>query len=304
MPKSFWFAYGLTFRSDIPLDEFQRAQGPDFDVDVVVHAPSDRVDWSLKDYVGSDTLLDFPTMGAFILRGLDLIEVYPEREFTLDVLNLVLHGPMAATLLHRRGRLVMHAGALKFGDKAILIAGDKGAGKSTTVASLVARGVALVCDDVVGIDMDDPANPVVIAAFPQIKLCEDAALRISIPGSTVQPKPAEEFQKTIIRLGEGFHGGALEPDTVFLLARADALEMTELSSPEGFQALMRHSYMPMRSGYVWTSAERALHFQHCVALSQRIRVIRLGVPKDLAQIPALLDLIQGVALSPQSPGRI
>lgn len=302
MPKTYWFAYGLTFRSDIPLEEFQRVDGHDFDVDIVVHPPSDRSGWRLAEDVGQDTLLDFPLMGAFILRGVDLIEIYPEREFSLEVLNLVIHGPMAATLLHKRGRLVMHAGALMVDNRAILIAGDKGAGKSTTIASLVERGVPLVCDDVVGIDMDEPRSPIVIPAFPQIKLCDDAAQRIFIPGATIQPKPAEEFEKTILRLDQGFHGGPLEPDTVFLLSRNDVLELTDLSAHEGFQALMRHSYMPMRSGYVWKTEERALHFRQCVALSQRLRVVRLGVPKDLARIPDLLDLILEAARRPSFSG--
>ncbi len=49
-------------------------------------------------------------------------------------------GPGHGLLLHLRGMLVLHASAIGVGDQAVVFMGDKGAGKSTTAAAMIAAG--------------------------------------------------------------------------------------------------------------------------------------------------------------------
>lgn len=51
-----------------------------------------------------------------------------------------------------RGRRLLHAGAVMIGVGTVALLGQSGAGKSTTLAELVLRGHALVCDDVLPLE--------------------------------------------------------------------------------------------------------------------------------------------------------
>ena len=64
--------------------------------------------------------------------------------------------PFAALL---RGREVFHAAAVEIGAGAVAIAGPSRAGKSTLTAELLARGHALVADDVTAVDADLTVHP-------------------------------------------------------------------------------------------------------------------------------------------------
>lgn len=62
---------------------------------------------------------------------------------------------LQATLRQIRSHLLVHAGALEYRGRGILLAGDSGAGKSTLVWELVRRGFKLLSDDVGAIRLSD-----------------------------------------------------------------------------------------------------------------------------------------------------
>ena len=64
-------------------------------------------------------------------------------------------GPIVALERRLRGELTFHGGAVARGGRGLLLLGPSGAGKSTTVGALVARGCALVSDDMAWLDMLD-----------------------------------------------------------------------------------------------------------------------------------------------------
>lgn len=74
-------------------------------------------------------------------------------------------------LIQQRGELPLHAGALvpPGGGPALLVAGDSGAGKSTTSASLVQRGWTLLNDDISRLTFE-PDHAVVWPGFQSMKL--------------------------------------------------------------------------------------------------------------------------------------
>lgn len=285
--------YGLTFLTELPIPEYEPTSSDKIDVHVRVHTPRvvDRTRNELA-LENEDTFLDWPTLGQFVLRGTSAIDIYPGVIFERTALNLPMQGPVAATLMHKRGHLVLHAGSvLHDSAKAIIIAGDQGVGKSTTVASLVAGGFPLLCDDVVSVTGIQTDSPSVISAFPQIKLCRDAADRISIKGSKVMPPPDPLFEKITLSVKNSFKSGETPIGAVFILTKSDSFSVTPCSSLEGFEALMRYSYMAMRAGYIWTPEERATHFRQCAELSSKVPVFRLGVPRDVNRIGHLIELI-------------
>jgi hypothetical protein len=82
--------------------------------------------------------------------------------------------PLAATV---RGMEVLHASGVVLGDKAVLIAGPPGAGKSSLAAALIRHGGQLLSDDAVALRLSEGA----LLAYPgstllQLRAAEDERL--------------------------------------------------------------------------------------------------------------------------------
>jgi hypothetical protein len=62
----------------------------------------------------------------------------------------------ALLILARRGVFLVHASAIAMGDRAILLLGDSGAGKTTTARRLGREGLERLSDDLVALDVSGP----------------------------------------------------------------------------------------------------------------------------------------------------
>ena len=100
----------------------------------------------------------------------------PSGEDVLYLLQYVL-GYGIAMYAHLHNRITIHCGCVAINGQCILISGNSGAGKSTLTHELIASGATMLSDDVVAIGYDDNHNALVYPAFPQQKLCRDAALQ-------------------------------------------------------------------------------------------------------------------------------
>ena len=69
--------------------------------------------------------------------------------------HMALRDVICATRPLRQTSAVLHAGAVELNERAIIIAGDSGFGKSTLVAGLVLQGCPYIADDLIGLNRDD-----------------------------------------------------------------------------------------------------------------------------------------------------
>ena len=185
-------AYGLSIRSDLPLPELDpdAAEQPDLTIRLgkaglpLPQASSDTV----YEFGEDRQYVAWPGVAAFLIRGTSTIDIEPAPGVSEPLLNLPLLGPIMALLLHLRGLLVLHASAVDLGGRGAVFLGNKGAGKSTTVAAFIARGHRLLADDVLAVDFPAAAEPCIVPGFPQLKLVNDAASRLVLDGAVDMPR--------------------------------------------------------------------------------------------------------------------
>lgn len=67
----------------------------------------------------------------------------------MRLLRMVLLGTVMSGIIIQRKQLLIHASALLHQNELVLICGDSGAGKSTSLAGLIKKGYAVFSDDVV-----------------------------------------------------------------------------------------------------------------------------------------------------------
>ncbi len=88
--------------------------------------------------------------------------------------------PVIAALLRQRGLLVFHASAAVLGGRAVLVAGDSGAGKSTAIAGLMTRGWIVQSDDVSAVSISPPGGIAVLPGTAHIHLDETATAGLAL----------------------------------------------------------------------------------------------------------------------------
>jgi hypothetical protein len=236
----------------------------------------------------------WPDVGAFLIQGTHTIVIEPAPGVSMPLLNLPLLGPVMALLLHLRGMLVLHASAIDVGGRAAVFLGAKTAGKSTTAGAFVAAGHRLLADDVLAVDISDPANPNIVPAFPQLKLTQDAAGTLAVEQSVALPPPVPEFPKQQHRLTSGFSHARVPPGCLYVLARGHAPAITPLSMPDALAALLSFSFASLfqlrQSDFDKTMASR--HLAQCAALAGAVRVARLELPSDLERLPDIVRHVE------------
>lgn len=136
--------------------------------------PIDSVDvdvsFALDGVLGD--LCDLSRDGEPIAQGADL-------EISLSILDSSLRSELAVRAV---GRVFVHAGVVRFGERAMLLPGESFSGKSTLVAALVTNGATYMSDEFAVLSADGMVHP-----YPR-----DLSLRIEglEPGRTTETEPS------------------------------------------------------------------------------------------------------------------
>jgi hypothetical protein len=286
--------YGLRVASDLLLEGLPPA-GTEASGLTIARTPlfnpatADRP--TVFDFSGAAPLLAWQPVGAFRITSAERIDVSPAKGADDRLVSLPLLGGVLAALLHRRGFYVLHASAVAIEGRAVVLLGDKGAGKSTAAAALLAAGHRLLADDVVALDLRDPERPLVLPAFGQIKLRDDAAGCLASPG-------INRLWQWDTRIDKANYDAriALAPAPVplgrfYLLQRAAQAATVALPTPEALGLLLEHSYMS-RFGEAGYQGNFAGHFARSARFAASGLVKRLDVPDGLARIAAIVATLQ------------
>ena len=202
-------AYGLVLPGLPEAEAFMQPQHAEAPVLSVLVHPADGAD-SVAPILTADEA-DLPLLGGGRLRyrrGDDCAHYdLPERPPDEDLLHPYL-APAAALFWQWSGHEAIHAGAFAAPGGAVLILGDKAAGKSTTLARLAEGGIPVLTDDLAVLDGTD-----VLAGPRSIDLRPGSGARGRLEAHTVRqgerqrlrlsPVPASLPLAGVVTLGWG-----------------------------------------------------------------------------------------------------
>jgi len=304
--RRFYKAYGLTIGSDIFLPELEPATPSAPDISIAV-APVDfprpaSEGGTAFRFEAARQYLSWQAVGTFLVGGASRIDVDPAPGIDDALLAFPLLGPVMALLLHRRGLLILHASAVAVGGKSVIFMGDKGAGKSTTAGAMIRAGHCLLTDDVVALDLSDPAKPTILPGFPQLKLAADAADAIRIGHAEVRPQAHPQIDKAQHRLHAGFSGQATPVARIYMLERGDQAKISPLPGAGALPAIMRFSYATRFGREALAGDLASIHLRQCARLADKVGVRRLEVPAGLGRIGEAVALIEDDAAASAGTG--
>lgn len=158
MQPAFYYRHsGMTIASDLALPEWEHFRAPAVDcpdvrIELADASPPTFADDSEVTVADGTLRFAIPGIGGWEIVDGETIRLYPGLAADPAELRLFTLGSAWAALGYLRGYAMWHGSCVQRGEGAVLVCGEAGAGKSTLAAALVARGAALVADDLSRVD--------------------------------------------------------------------------------------------------------------------------------------------------------
>jgi len=285
-------AYGLDIEAEMEIPQLLPGAGPGAvrirlgSTPPELDSPLAQTAWHQQNE--SQCLIWVDGVARFLIERGALMVVDPDPNAHPQTVNLWLLGSAMAALLHQRGLLPIHASAVETPFGAVLIAGDSGAGKSTTAAGFLQRGCRLLADDVSAITLDAQGKAMVAPAYPQQKLWQDALDHLNISSDNLNPLLYYRTKYALPRLNR-FCDTPLPVRALYLLAGcADSIQIRPVTGMAKLAVLSAHIYRP----HFMLPHPHSIPAQTVLmALATQASVAQVQRPNDTAGIDALVDTL-------------
>ena len=308
---AYYTVYGVTIWSDVPLRSPLTIATPPHDLriteahgtlaldgaQVLTIVPDEyRNDLNIEAAyrLGSDDLLLFPGGDQVLLRADQMTYHHAGPEGTReDYVDARLLGTVFAWWLLRQGRIPLHAGAVVLDGEAVLFLAERGTGKSSMLASLLAGGVPLLCDDFVAVYLSVDGEPLAASAYPQMRLWPQTIEQFI--GSTDEyPSVFDEGTKRRVPVGGAwgrFLAGLYPVTRIYLLQRGTAnegeIEVRRCTGHEAFMSLL--SALLMSANFPASDLQRV--WPDLQQMAERVPIYELTYPTGWQWMPHLHRVI-------------
>lgn len=211
------------------------------------------------------------------------------------LVEIALLGMVFAFWLERRGTLTLHASVAVVEDAAVAFLGGSGGGKTSTLVACLARGHALLVDDLLAV-REQGGQILGERGYPALRLLPEQADRF-LGGHEDLPLLHPHFTKRRALIGPGAFGrfadGPAPIRRLYLperLAPVDAeVEIERLRADEAVMALMRHSFLPREMQRFGWQPRR---LPGLTTIAAAAPVARLRYPSGFDRLPDVLRHVE------------
>lgn len=214
-----------------------------------------------------------PRSGRFLIE--DGRRITLERNPAAEEELLASHflDAVLAAVLRQRGMLVLHANAAVTPTGAVVVSGESGAGKSTTLAALMSRGCVMLADDITALRVGSDGRVQVLPGVPQLYLTEDAANGL---GRDIAGLPLYRWQrmKAAVPAQANMATQPAHLRAIYLLRSHPCADVRvcELTGVEKFAAVQECVYGPL------LPEEHPGQFPFFVAVTDQVAMYRIERP--------------------------
>lgn len=262
-----YWAYGLKVGSQLPFPELLPLQNDD-PCDLTVAWGSIPVIEKTPNGFHSETYDITPTRyritikdvaSYFVQEGKRII-ISADPNADQDSIRLFCLSNAFAAALHQRKTIPIHCAALIDKGQLVLVLGDSGAGKSTTMASLVQKGLKPFSDDVC-VPFQDPETGRIslFSSYPMMKFWKETLDLVGL-NSKVDRKIRPDMEKYGIYFHQSFLTEALNPKLIILLEKTDEVSTPILAPISGIELFTKLESNAYRGEYLGFSDLKKEHF--------------------------------------------
>jgi hypothetical protein len=289
-------AYQLNIHAEFSIPEFPTGDETALP-DVVIHqgaVPAELENVSGKGVVYQATankfLLTMQDLARYLVQNGNEIIVEPAPDSLESDMRVFLLGSCIGALLHQRGLLVIHAGAVYTEKGAVLFTGPSGIGKSTLLGELLRRGYKMMVDDVCGVVLDAAGAPLVLPGYPRTRLWSDSVHKLEQDiQEMVRTRPnMEKYER---QAPEQYWDQPAPLRRIYLLSTSnkDELYLKAVPRIHTFRIVLHNTY---RQQFLDGLEMRAPHFNLISAVAKQTGVTHVTRPSQLFRLTELADLIE------------
>jgi hypothetical protein len=295
--------FGWRVRSAIPLPELQPWDGDEREPDLTIVLGSAAP--LLEPYrqfgpaaqIGDDVVrVVIPGVATYLVEGGRRIVIETDLPTTAPGIRVFLLGTVLAVISFQRSRLPLHASVLDVDGRALVLAGDSGAGKSTMAAALVARGFRILSDDLCLLDTG-PSGPMIQPAYPRLRLWKETATHLGLDTTGIEQAGATIEKHHFPVAAADFHPAALPPALVVGMRFAETTGAGLKITPVGQGMAMRQYFLIHRWQLGLAMGQQPVFFAAMADLVRHCPMVTLERPRDFAlmdeTVDRLLDLARG-----------
>ncbi len=229
-----------------------------------------------------------------INRGEEVI-VEPCENCDKKLLKVYIMGSVMGFLLLQQQVLAIHGGTTVINDKAVIITGDRGAGKSTLTTALGEKGYKFLADDVAAIEIEQ--IPKVNPGFPYHKLCEDAVQKMNYNKDKLSYFRGDGKVKYLVPDFKGFCDKGTPLKALFEISEGDveSVKLEEIFGQKKFYKLLNNIY---RNEYLSRMGEiPPMYFKQCMEVAKNIKCYSLVRPRGKYTVEEQIKVIERVLIA-------
>lgn len=223
----------------------------------------------------------------------DRIVCYLRDEAHRFLVEIALLGMVFAVWLERRGTPTLHAAVATVDGVAVGFLGNKGGGKTSTLAACLARGHALLVDDLLAVGRAEEGFRAE-RGFPSLRLWPEQAARF-LAGWERLPLVRPDTTKVRATVGQDlgrFAAGSAPLRLLYLPERSQdetAVWSERLPPDLAVMALLRHSALAEEAQrFGWQPGRLAVLSE----LTGHVAVLRLHYPTGFEHLPGVVEHIE------------
>ncbi|MHA8103825.1 hypothetical protein [Aquirufa nivalisilvae] len=279
-----YWAFGLKIQSDIEFPEFVNAEFDMADLAISSRQVSNKLKSKPlieenKEAINEDEYyLEVDNVAKYYAYQGKIIDVDFNPLADSRTIRIYLLATVMAAVLHQRNCIPLHASSIKWKDGLVVLAGESGAGKSTTVSGLLKSGYSIFSDDVIVLEQEQNQDVQARASYPMIKLWDDA----------IEKLQSEMFEKRDFLVKPGYEKFGfffheqfdrnpypIKLIVVLKIKEVDHVEYQELQGGEAFKEFIAQSYRP---NLLHSNSLRALNYAMLIAILKNAKLVVVNRP--------------------------
>ena len=302
----FYELYGLKVQSNIEFVQLLPAEPfPEENTEIVICLEnSDALSRTFEEIKASGKYFDLTENGIWFdnsaghfeietLNGKTVMKCVKCSDITDQEAQSYLLGNSLAIALTQRKKIAIHGSTLAVGDKAIIICGGSGSGKSTTAMGVIDKGAKLLADDISVIDVDmATGNALAFPGFPEQKLCRDAALEKGLDLNSLRYID-EEKDKFALDRNSIFVKESMEVSDIYIIApySGNALEVMNITGEDSLKAIIDNLFL--KELYDGLLRLEPTDVFKCLKLASKAKIHKIYRPLEKNTKDEIVDYIIG-----------
>lgn len=238
-------------------------------------------------------IIRHPGQAVFKIRNGEELLYQLYEGYDKNYIDQVILCYCMSVLLLQRGMLLIHGSCIRYKDKALLISGMSGSGKSSLADKLLSRGYQLISDDIIAFGKAKDNSMKIYPSFPLRKLCADVVEAAGMDKSRLIPIPSEEREKYGLLLKEEYYDKASEPGAMVII-QAGNVEQPVLEEITGAMKLKYLTENFFRAEVYEQTGISRVNMMSAIQLANQMPIYVLTRPEGRMTVEEQADLVQNI----------